>query len=444
MSSRGGGLLYGDWPGAWPVVDRGAGVYLYDRDGRPFLDAVGGAHVVTIGHGVAEIAEAMAGQARRIAYASSRTWANEPQLELAELIGSRTPPGLDWVYFTSSGSEAAEIAMQLARQYHVERGEPERHKIIGRWHSYHGGTLGAVGMGGHAVHRSRLGPYLPPARHVVSPQCSHCPFGLSRPTCSVKCATDLADAIERADPATVAAFIAEPIGGTTSGAMEPPAGYYELVRSICDEYGVLFIADEVVTGFGRTGRDFAIQHWNAIPDMILCSKGLTSGYAPLGAVVVHERVAEAIRDGTGNVSVRMTFSGHPVSCAAGLAVQRYVATLGLVDRCATVGDLLKERLIEMGKETAHVSEVRGRGLLLAVELAAEPDTNAAFPRGARVQERIVAEALRRGMLLMGGNGTAASPDGDHVLISPPFVITEAEADLLVELLQQSITAVLGE
>ncbi|MFD8810762.1 aspartate aminotransferase family protein [Streptomyces sp. NPDC059627] len=443
MTEVGGGLLYGDWSGTWPVAVTGSGVYLYDRAGRRFLDAVGGAHVVTIGHGVSEIADAMAKQARKLAYASSRTWVNEPQLELAELIKSRTPPGLNWFYFTSSGSEAAEMAMQLARQYHLERNEPERHRVIGRWHSYHGGTLGAVGMGGHAVHRSRLDPYLPRARHVVSPQCAHCPFDLKHPSCQIKCAVDLVDAIEQAGPETVAAFIAEPIGGTTSGAVEPPAGYYEMVRSICDEYGILFIADEVVTGFGRTGKDFGIQHWNAIPDLMLCSKGLTSGYAPLGAVVAHERVAEAIRNGTGTVSLRMTYSGHPVSCAAGLAVQRHIADLSLVDRCASIGGYLKERLTEMGKASPFVSEVRGRGLLLAVELAAERDKGVAFPRIERAQERVVAEALRRGMLLMGGSGTSASPDGDHILISPPFVLTEAEGDLLVELLQQSISAALA-
>ncbi|MDT0402698.1 MULTISPECIES: aminotransferase family protein [Streptomyces] len=443
MTDRGGGLLHGDWSGTWPVARGGEGVYLYDRDGRRFLDAVGGAHVVTIGHGVGEIADAMAAQARKLAYASSRTWVNDPQMELAELIRSRTPEGLGWVYFTSSGSEAAEMAMQLARQYHLERKEPERHKVIGRWHSYHGGTLGAVGMGGHAVHRERLAPYLPPVRHVVAPQCAHCAFGLSRPSCATRCATDLADTIERAGPETVAAFIAEPIGGTTSGAVEPPPGYYETVRSICDAYGILFIADEVVTGFGRTGKDFAIQHWDAAPDMILCSKGLTSGYAPLGAVVVHERVADAIRAGTGNVSLRMTYSGHPVSCAAGLAVQRHIADHGLVERCASAGERLKERLTAMGEASAFVSEVRGRGLLLAVELAAEPDRGVAFPRAERVQERVVAEAFRRGMLLMGGSGTADSPDGDHLLVSPPFVLTEAEGELLVELLEQSITAALA-
>ncbi|AUI60412.1 aspartate aminotransferase family protein [Amycolatopsis sp. BJA-103] len=444
MTEPFGGLLYGDWDGTWPVITGGDGIFLQDMEGRKYLDAVGGSHVVTIGHGVAEIGGAMADQARQVAYASGRTFANSAQLELAELIRTRTPEGLNWLYFTSGGSEATEMAIQLARQYHVERGDNRRYKVIGRQHSYHGGTLGAVAVGGHAVHRSRLGPYLDRPHLIASPECLHCPLALTYPACELACAEDLARMIEAEDPLTVAAFIAEPIGGTTSGAMSPPAGYYEAIRAVCDQYGILFLADEVVTGFGRTGLDFAILNWRATPDIMICSKGITSGYAPLGAVIAHDDVAATIREGSGQVALRLTYSGNPVSCAAGLAVQRYVEKHDLVRRCAAMGKYLERRLAVACGTSRFLAGVRGAGLLLAVWLAQDPATGRPFPRAARAQERVIAEGMRRGIVLMGGTGTANSVEGDHILVSPPFTITELECDLLVELLTDTVSAALSD
>jgi adenosylmethionine-8-amino-7-oxononanoate aminotransferase len=426
-----------------PRIVRGEGVWLWDAAGRRYLDAIGGIHVNSIGHGVAEVADAIAEQARRVAFAFGMHFTTDPQVELAERVAAMAPAGMGRarVGFVSGGSEAAEMALHLVRQYQLARGRPGMWRAIGRWHSYHGASVGALSVGGHVGRRRDYAPYLLPFPHVSPPCGGRCRLGRAEPAACLACADELAAAIEYEGPETIAAFFAEPVGGTTAGALVPPPGYYERVRAICDKYEILFVADEVITGFGRTGRTFGIEHWAAAPDILFSAKGLASGYAPIGAVVVGQSVAETIERGRPDgFFSSYTFGGNPVSCAAALAVQGYLERHGLVERCARTGQRLEERLAGLGERFASVGEVRGLGLLLGIELVRDRATRAPFPRGERVQERVVAAALERGLAIVGGTGRGVGPDGDHLLITPPFVISDDECDQLVAALGEALGA----
>jgi adenosylmethionine-8-amino-7-oxononanoate aminotransferase len=433
-------VLHGD-PQVRPTIVSASGVFLFDAAGKSFLDAIGGAHVVTIGHGVEEIAESVADQIRKVSFVGNRNFLNEPQIELAELVAQLSPPDLDWVYFVSGGAEGAEMALQLAYRFHTARGAPRRTTVIGREISYHGATLGALSMGGHTRHRGSAQPYLLDFPRIAAPYCYRCPFAKEFPTCELACAQDLATTIERLGPDTVSAFVAEPVVGATGGAIVPPPGYYELIRTICDEYGVLFISDEVVTGFGRTGAMFGIEHWGVVPDLMFCSKGIASGYAPLGALVVHGRVVETLRAAGDDVTLRLTHSGNPVSCAAGLAVQRYVDRHRLVARAGSIGGYLLDLLDDLADRQPLIGQVRGRGLLIGLEIVRNMATREPFPRSARVSERIAAEAISRGLVVATGSGAAGSGQGDHIILSPPYTVLAGECDLLVALLEESLATV---
>lgn len=430
-----------DIPGrTYPVIEYGEGVYVYDKTGKRYLDGISGIHAANIGHGVSEVALAMAEQAGKIAFVNRRLFTNEPQLKLASRIVADAPPGMVRVHFVSSGSEANEAALQLARQYHIVSGYPTKYRIVGRWHSYHGSTVATISMGGHRSHRDRMGKYLIDFPHIHSPHCFRCPHELDHPGCKLLCAEELAQVIEREGADTIAAFIAEPIIGTTGGAIVPPPGYYEMIREICDHFQILFIADEVITGFGRTGRRFGIEHWKTVPDIIACGKGLSCGYVPLSAVIIHERVWEALCNQPHcKIPLRSTFSGNPVSCAAALEAQRYILRHNLVERCEYVGKHLKHQLERLAERSPIMGEVRGRGLLLAVEFVQNQKTRSPFPRSVCFQEQVVESALERGLILIGGTGTDTRTTGDHILITPPFIISKEECDEMAAILEESIS-----
>ena len=283
-------VLTRDLTKTYPVVVRGEGVYLYDRDGRQYLDAAGGAMVVTIGHGVKEVAAAMAAQAEQVAYAYTNQFVTESLLGLADRVIALAPPGMAKVYFVSGGSEANETAIKLARQYFIARGKESKWRVVARWQSYHGNTGIALSATGRRPARRGYGPYLLPFPHIPPCYCYRCPLDKKYPSCDVACADELERAIAQEGADTIAAFIAEPIVGTSAAALTPPPDYFERIREICDRHDILFIADEVVTGFGRTGTNFAIEQFGVIPDLITIAKGASSGYAPLGGVIVHERI----------------------------------------------------------------------------------------------------------------------------------------------------------
>jgi adenosylmethionine-8-amino-7-oxononanoate aminotransferase len=433
-------VLYRDLKKTFPTIVRGEGVYLYDADGRRYLDAAGGAAVVTIGHGVREVVRAIAEQAERVAYTYIAQFSNEPLERLAERVIGLAPSGLSKVYFVSGGSEAAETALKLVRQYHLARGNPGKYRIVSRWQAYHGNTMGALSMSGRTQWFRDYRPYALDFPHIAPCHCYRCPFDLKYPSCNVRCATDLERVIHQEGADSIAAFIAEPIVGTSGAAMTPPAEYFRVVRDICDRHDILFIADEVITGFGRTGRPFAIEHWNVTPDLMLVGKGISSGYAPLGGILVHDRVVQALRESGTNPFLPFTFAGNPVSCAAGVAVWDYAQRHGLFARAAQMGDELFRRLDRLG--SPMVGEVRGRGLLAGLELVADRETRAIFPPALGVGRRVAAAALRRGLVILAGQpGVMEGVAGDHLLLAPPYVITPAEIEVTVNQLGESLDEV---
>ena len=296
----------------------GSGVFVKDDDGREYLDGVAGIGVMSLGYGREDLVEAAAAQARKISFTHSMRFRNEPQERLAQQLAEITPPGLDWAFFCSGGSEALDSTVKLVRQYWLDRGQPSRWKVIGRRPSFHGNTLNALSVGYHAGRRAAFEPYLLDLPHLPAPWIYRCEqHGMDGPWCDDCSGRALADVIEAAGPETVAAFIAEPIVGAAAPGVTPPPGYYETIREICDRYEVLFIADEVITGIGRTGVDFGIQHWDVAPDVMMVAKGLSGGYASLAGVIAHERVIDVLRAGGGRYEHNFTFAGNPIACAVG-------------------------------------------------------------------------------------------------------------------------------
>ncbi|HEX5072069.1 MAG TPA: aspartate aminotransferase family protein [Gemmatimonadaceae bacterium] len=422
-----------------PVIERGEGCWLYEADGTAYLDACGGAYVVNVGHGVAEIADAMAEQARRLAYVSGMAFSHDPVEELAAELAALTPGDLDKVYPLSSGSDAIEAALKLTRQYWLESGRPRKYKVIALSPAYHGNTLLALSASAREHYRRIYGDWLVDVVRIPAPYAYRCGCGGIRPYCSACSGAALEEAIVREDPETVAAFIAEPVGGSSTGGSVPPPDYFHHVRQICDRHDVLFVADEVLVGAGRTGTWSALAPSGVVPDVIVFGKGIAGGYAPLAAVVVPTRLADVFARGSGAFNHAQTFSHHPVLCAAGVATIRYLRTHRLVERCAEMGPVLHRRLARL-RELPHVGDVRGRGLLAGVELVDDKDTRAPFPREARVAERLTAAALDLGLVVWPNVGHADGTRGDLVMVAPPFIITEEEIALIAERLEAAMVA----
>jgi adenosylmethionine-8-amino-7-oxononanoate aminotransferase len=418
-----------------PRIVRGSGVYLFDDSGKRYLDGCGGAMVCNIGHGVAEIADALAEQTRKVSYVNGTAFTNEPVEELAVLLTAKTPPGVDGAYFLSSGSEATEAALKLARQYHVERGEPERRIIIAQSPGYHGNTLFALSASARGHYRTMFGPWLTDVVMIDAPY----PYRNGE---RLSDASALEAASVQTGPQHVAAFIAEPIGGSSTGASVPPRGYFARVRDICDRYGVLFICDEVLTGAGRTGTYFGLEHFTdaaggaITPDIITMGKGLNGGYAPLSAMIAGRAIVETIAAGSGAFMHAQTYSHNPLAAAAGLAVQRYIERHGLVGRAARAGEQLGAALKRIDHEL--VGDVRGIGMLWAVEFVADRETKQPFARELKLAETLVQCAKDRGLVVWPNVGHADGRNGDLVMIAPPFTIEPAQIEELVELLQLSI------
>ncbi|MBE0617469.1 MAG: aspartate aminotransferase family protein [Proteobacteria bacterium] len=422
----------------YPEAVRAEGVWIWGADGKRYLDGSGGACVVTIGHGVSEVRQAAFAQLGTLSFAHGSQFTSAACEELARRVAGLSPdPELDRVYFVSGGSEAVETAVKLVRQYWREVGRPDRYKVISRWTSYHGNTAGALALGGHTGRRS---PYLPLIQHTphIEPcYCYRCPFGRAPEACGLPCADALDRAIRYEGPESVAAFIAEPVVGATAGALVPPDGYWRRIREICDRYEVLLIADEVMTGAGRTGRNLALEHWDVNADLVVLAKGLSSGYAPIGAVLARRSLHDAIRDGSGSFTHGHTYGQHPVSMAVGAAVLRYAEENGLVARSAQLGEVLLEGLRGL-LDLPAVGDVRGLGLFAGVELVADKTTKACFSPERKMASKVGAAAFRRGLITYPGDGGADGIRGDHILVCPPFVITEEQIDLLVETLREAI------
>jgi len=403
-----------------PVAVRGEGVYLFDAEGKRYLDLAGSAAVNFIGHGVPEIAQAMAEQARALEFAHTTQFttpvAEEFARELLEFAGF--PDGA--VYFTDSGSEAVETALKLARQYQVELGQPDRTQIVSRNQSYHGATLGALAVSGNRRRRELYLPMVRDSEKVSIPYCYRCAYGCK--DCAAKYAAELGAVLEKSGK-KVAAFIFEPISGATLGASVPPNGYLQSVAELCARHGVLTIADEVMTGFGRTGRNFAVEHWKLQPDIIVTAKGIASGYAPLGAVIASRKIVDAIANGSGAFVHGMTYNAHPVATAAGRAVLHRIRDQHLVEKAAKSPFGKKLEDLRMLRS---VGDVRGMGLLWGVEFVADKPAKRPYRAEVAFAEKVAAVARGRGLLLYPMRGCVDGDAGDHLLLAPPAVITDEQ------------------
>jgi adenosylmethionine-8-amino-7-oxononanoate aminotransferase len=424
-----GHVFYRKLTRSFPRIVAGEGCWLVDAEGRRYLDACGGAFVASLGHGNAEIADAMAEQARRLAYVNGTTFTHDSVEALAEELAATLPGDLDHLYFLSSGSEAVEAALKLARQYWAERGAPQKRTIIALSPAYHGNTLLALSASARGHYQAVFRDWLVDVSRIPAPLAYRCECG-GAAHCPVCTGRALEAAIERAGPETVAAFIAEPVGGSSTGAAVPRAEYFVTIREICDRYDVLFVADEVLCGAGRTGSWWAIEPTRVVPDIMVLGKGIAAGFAPLSGVAAPRRIVDVLARGSGSLLHAQTFSFHPVACAAGLATVRYLQAHRLVDRCAAVGAVFHKKLSAVAA-LPHVGDVRGRGLLAGIELVLDPRTRAPFPRARRIAETVAEQALAAGLVVWPSVGHVDGTDGDLVMFAPPFIVTEAELDEVI-------------
>lgn len=420
-----------------PVAVEASGSTIRDAAGREYLDAAGGAIVVNVGHGRATVARAVGDQLGRLSYAHGSAFTTRPLEDYARQVGRLLPVDGPAIYPVSGGSEAIETAIKMARAYHLARGEADRWIVIARWGSYHGNTLGALDLSGRRPLRRPYEGWLGRFRHVSAAY----PYRAAEPDAHAlgdaqELAAELDRAIEMAGPGTVAAFVAEPIVGATLAAAVPPDGYWPLIAEVCRRHGVLLIADEVMTGFGRTGRWFGLDHWGVRPDLLVAAKGATSGYWPFGFVAASDEVWRRLA--RGGFVHGFTYSHAPAGAAAAAEVLRILEAEDLVAASAVKGERLKSLLASRLADHPNVGEIRGRGLLVGIELVADRASRAPFPRTARLTEAIVAGARERGLLVYSGTGTANGLDGDTILLGPPFVVSDEELDRIVLLLGDSI------
>jgi hypothetical protein len=422
---------------------RAEGSTIWDADGKAYLDGAGGAVVVGVGHGRESVARVLAEQAARLAYVHGTSFTSEPVERYAEALAPHLPVDDPSIYPVSGGSEAMESALKLVRAYHLARGEPGRLIAIARWGSYHGNTLGALDLSGRKPLRRPYEPWLGRFRHVSAAF----PYragdaGSNAFGDAAELAAELERAIEAAGPGTVAAFVAEPIVGATLAAAVPPDGYWPAVAEVCRRHGALLVADEVMTGFGRTGRWFALDHWGVRPDMLVAAKGATSGYFPFGLVAASGAIREAVAAGGGFVH-GFTFSHHVLGATVAGAVLRILEDEGLVEASAAKGERLLELLHDRFDRHPFVGEVRGRGLMVGVEFVADRETRDPFPRADRVTERVIRAARNGGLILYPSTGLADGTNGDAILLGPPFVVTDDELVQVADRLAAAVEAALA-
>ncbi|SDF15654.1 aspartate aminotransferase family protein [Sporolituus thermophilus] len=412
-------------------VDHGEGIYLYDKDGNRYMDACSGAAVSNLGHAHPRVIRAMTEQAQKVAFSHLSRWTSGPIKELADLVASLAPGSLNKLYLVSGGSEATEAALKMARQYYLERdGKTGKYRVISRWKSFHGNTIGALSMTGDK-RRKKYAPLLLNFPHVAPAYCYRCPFGKEQETCAVECALDLERVIKLEGADTIAAFIAEPVGGAACGAIVPHKDYFKIVREICDHYDILLIADEVMTGFGRTGAMFAIEDYGVVPDMICAAKGMSAGYSPLGAVIVKDEIYETFKQGSGIFVHGHTYGGNPLSAAVAVAVIRTLIEDNLVENSRVIGSYLLEQLREKLQPFWFVGDVRGKGLMQGVEIVKNKATKEPFPAALGLAEKLTVTLMKHGVVVYPGSGNADGENGDQFLLAPPLIITKEQADELV-------------
>ncbi|GIO07270.1 aspartate aminotransferase family protein [Brevibacillus reuszeri] len=429
---------------SYPVISHGKGIYLYDKEGNRYIDGCSGAVTASIGHGVEEIAEAMYAQAKEVSFAYRSHFSSDAVEQLGAKLAKWAPGSLNWTFFVSSGSEATETAQKIAIQYWQEKGKPTKNRIISRWMSYHGITMGALSMSGHVLRRKRFVPLLEDYPAITGPYPYRRPEGMSLEEYAMSCANELETAILRVGADQVAAFIAEPVIGATAGAVVPPDGYFQRIREICDKYQVLFIADEVMTGVGRTGKAFGVDHWGVIPDLMTLGKGMSAGYTPMAATMVSDEIIDTITKGSGLIMAGHTYSANPQSAAISLAVLNYVEKNQLVEKAAEQGVYLLSRLQELADELPLIGDARGLGMLCGLEFVKNKQTKEPFALSQGVGSKVIAKAFEKGLLIYPAMGGIEGVAGDSVIISPPLTITKEQIDELIGLLKEAIEAVQQE
>ena len=428
-----------------PVAVRGQGVWLEDAAGRRYIDASGGAAVSCLGHGHPDVLAAMHRQIDQLAYAHTSFFTTEVAEQLADQLIRTAPAGMSHAYFVSGGSEAVEAALKMARQYYLEIGQPERSHFIARRQSYHGNTLGALAVGGNEWRRRQFAPLLVDVTHV-----SPCyPYrdqraGETPEQYGQRLARELDETIRRVGPGKVLAFVAETVGGATAGVLVPVPGYFKAVREVCDRHGVLLILDEVMCGMGRTGTLHACEQEGVVPDLMTIAKGLGGGYQPIGAVLAQGQLVEAMSAGSGFFQHGHTYLGHAVACAAALAVQQVIERDGLLQKVQRGAQVLQALLAEKFAKHPHVGDIRGRGYFWGVELVAERAGKTPFDPARRLNARVKSEAFARGLLVYPMGGTVDGRYGDHILLAPPFIVTDDELALIVERLAQAVDAAIAQ
>ena len=427
-----------------PVAAGGDGCFLIDTNGKRYFDGSGGAAVSCLGHSNARVAQAVKDQVDQLAFAHTGFFTTDPAEQLADLLIKHAPGNLDRVYFVSGGSEAVESAMKLARQFHIENGEPNRRAVIARRQSYHGNTLGALAAGGNEWRREQFAPLLMDATHVdPCYEYAERREGESLEDYGQRAAQSLEDEILRLGPENVMAFLAEPVVGATLGAVPPVEGYFKRIREICDQYGVLLILDEVMCGMGRTGHLFACDAEGVAPDILCIAKGLGAGYQPIGAMLCTDRVYDAIAAGSGFFQHGHTYIGHPVAAAAGLAVVSELLERDLVGQARARGDYLAAGLRSRFAQHEHVGDIRGRGMFWGVEFVADRATKAPFDPSKGLAGKLKKAAFAEGLICYPMPGTRDGRNGDHVLLAPPFIASEAELDGALDALGRAIDKVMA-
>lgn len=425
----------------YPVAVKGEGIYLYDRDGKKYIDGSSGAVTASIGHGIREIIDAMTEQAEKVSFTYRSQFTNEPAEELAYELSTLCPGNLNWSFFVGSGSEATETAMKIAIQHWQEQGKAEKNHIISRWMSYHGITLGALSMSGHIARRERFEPLLE-KNPVLSPPYSYRSWLPKEEGKQVEWyVQEFKTVIQRIGKERIAAFIAEPIVGASGAALVPPDGYFEAMKRVCEENDILMIADEVMTGFGRTGKMFAMEHWGVVPDIMVLGKGMSAGYSPIAAAVSADHVIAPILSGSGSVMAGHTYSGNPLSAAVSLAVIRYMKKHQLPDRADLSGRYLMNALKELQTNHFIIGDVRGKGLLIGIEFVADRLSKTPFPAHAQMTHLVVETAKQNGLLVYPASAGEDGLGGAAVMIAPPLSITQQEMDELIQLFEQTITQV---
>ena len=425
-----------------PMLDRAEGVYLWDMTGKRYLDGSSGAMVSNIGHSNPVVLDAMKRQMDKSTFGYRLHFENEPAEQFATAIAQRMPQGLDRVFFVSGGSEAVESAIKIARQYAVAKGQASRWKVISRFPSYHGSTLGALAVTGMSLMSAPFSPTMTEMPKIQAPTAYLDRDGLTHDQRGLRYANMLCEEILRQGPETVLAFFMEPVGGASTGALVAPDSYYPRIREICDEFGILLIADEVMTGAGRTGKYLGVEHWNLRPDIIALSKGFGAGYAPLGAMVASHEIAETVIDAGGFIH-GFTYAGNPLACAAGLAVLGEIDRLGLIKAAEVQGNKLKAELTKLMDRYPFIGDVRGKGLLLAFELVSSRESMEPLPVAMNAHLRLVDLAYDRGLIIY-SRRTRGVRLGDHFMVCPPLITTDTQIGEIMQILTSSLDAFAAE